>query len=106
LMKKMRSALRHSCLKPGAILCGLFVCCVFLAAISGCGRSSSGARRTEIRYCFFGGFQDWDMFRQMAAEFTGNPSTHRPCITKPASALSAKKPTCMGVSHRRHCGSS
>jgi ABC-type glycerol-3-phosphate transport system substrate-binding protein len=36
---------------------------------SGCTRSAAAGARTEIRYCFFGGFEDWRMWRTVAAEF-------------------------------------
>jgi multiple sugar transport system substrate-binding protein len=37
--------------------------------VSGCGRRAEATSRTQIRYCFFGGFEDWKMWRQIAAEF-------------------------------------
>jgi multiple sugar transport system substrate-binding protein len=53
----------------GAILLVL-VCGALGALASGCARSSAATTgRTEIRYCFTGGFEDWGMWRNIVAEF-------------------------------------
>jgi len=69
----------------------LLVCVLLFGSISGCGRATSGPPRTELRYCFFGGFQDWQMFRQMAAEFErANPDIHVTLLYWPGSNYEAK----------------
>ena len=83
--------------RPGAILRGLLVCALFLATISGCNRPEA-RRRTELKYCFFGGFQDWDMFRQMAREFEStNPDIHVNLLYWPGSNYEAKLQTTMAA---------
>jgi multiple sugar transport system substrate-binding protein len=65
--KRTKSLIATS--RGGAILCGLLVCGLWLAVVSGCARSVAASRKTEIRACFFGGFEDWKMWQRMAAEF-------------------------------------
>ncbi len=62
-----------------------------LASISGCSRSTGATKRIEIRYCFFGGFEDWQMFRQIAAEFeSANPDVHVALLYWPGDNYEAK----------------
>ena len=47
----------------------LFLAGTSLLLGSGCEQPVAAQPRTEIRYCFFGGFQDWEMWQTVAAEF-------------------------------------
>ena len=47
----------------------LFLAGTSLLLGSGCVQPVASQPRTEIRYCFFGGFEDWEMWRPIAAEF-------------------------------------
>jgi multiple sugar transport system substrate-binding protein len=69
MRKQKRPFLLDFCRRPGAMLWGLLVCGLILTVVSGCGRSVASSRRTELRYCFFGGFEDWKMWQRMVAEF-------------------------------------
>jgi multiple sugar transport system substrate-binding protein len=45
------------------------------AALSGCGKSEADTR-TEVRFCFFGGYEEWKLWQRMARAFEKeNPDT-------------------------------
>ena len=37
-------------------------------ALSGCGKSEADSR-TEVRFCFFGGYEEWKLWQRMARAF-------------------------------------
>ena len=68
---------------------------LIVAALSvlaaGCARSAMAGERTEIRYCFFGGFEDWKMWRTIAGEFErANPDVAVRLLYWPGSNYEAK----------------
>lgn len=73
------------------MFCGLALCGLCLVALAGCSRSAANPRRTEVRYCFFGGFEDWQMWRRMAAEFeSANPDIKITLLYWPGNNYEAK----------------
>lgn len=67
------------------------VCCLLLVACSGCSRSGATPGRTELRYCFFGGFEDWQMWRRIVAEFESvNPDIRVTLLYWPGNNYEAK----------------
>jgi multiple sugar transport system substrate-binding protein len=78
-----------SCLR--GIACGLLACALFFAAVSGCARSKAAGRRTELRFCFFGGFEDWQMWKQVVREFeAANPDIKVSLLYWPGNNYEAK----------------
>jgi multiple sugar transport system substrate-binding protein len=74
-------------LRLGGILVGVLAA----ALATGCARSAAAGERTEIRYCFFGGFEDWKMWRTIAAEFErANPDVAVRLLYWPGSNYEAK----------------
>jgi multiple sugar transport system substrate-binding protein len=54
-------------------------------------RTAAAPPRTEIRYCFFGGFEDWSMWRAVVAEFErANPDVAVRLLYWPGSNYEAK----------------
>src|SRR5690349_21426878 len=73
----------------------LLLAAVLLGSLSllgaGCARSAAAPRRTEISYCFFGGFEDWGMWRAIAAEFErAHPEIHVRLLYWPGANYEAK----------------
>jgi multiple sugar transport system substrate-binding protein len=59
--------------------------------LAGCARPARASQRTEIRYCFFGGFEDWNMWRAAAHEFEQqNPDVAVRLLYWPGSSYEAK----------------
>lgn len=70
---------------------GLLLAGILLALAAGCARTAAAPGRTEIRYCFFGGFEDWKMWRTIAAEFErANPDVAVRLLYWPGSNYQAK----------------
>src|SRR5438876_10365431 len=62
-----------------------------LALTAGCARTAAAPPRTEIRYCFFGGFADWKTWQAIAGAFEqGHPDIHVQLLYWPGSNYEAK----------------
>ena len=88
-MKSIRPIFCRSRLSPA--LCMPLAVGLFLATVCGCARSTFSERRTELRYCFFGGFEDWQLWRKIGAEFEqANPDVRVTLLYWPGSNYEAK----------------
>jgi multiple sugar transport system substrate-binding protein len=81
---------------PFSLSSRLAIHCVLLGGVlfvlaGGCARTAAATRRTEIRYCFFGGFEDWNMWRTVKAEFErANPDLSVRLLYWPGSSYEYK----------------
>jgi multiple sugar transport system substrate-binding protein len=81
----------YSCSNAGLVLTRNLLAAALFAVAAGCAKTVAAPPRTEIRYCFFGGFEDWHTWEAIAREFEqGHPDIHVQLLYWPGSNYEAK----------------